>query len=322
MSKTIAALYDTITHAHDAVRDLEAHPSFHAQDLSVISQNSDRRYSRYIDEMGFKQQATITEQGAGTGATIGTAVGALVGLLVGTSMLVLPGVGALVVLGPIGATIAGAGVGAAVGGLTGALIGYGVDHGDAQMYTEAVRRGASLVLVRSAEADVELAVEILESYNPIDIEKRQDHWRTMGWGGFDEQGEPYTQEQITKEYDTYPAEVRTYRPGQGVRHYEPREIFDTVDPALREDFSEHYRQHPPTRSLSSEGFTHADAYNIGAELARQERYNKMQWEEAQAEAHRQWAARHDQRDEHWEEVKDRVHYAWHKARATFYEKTM
>lgn len=322
MSKTIAALYDTISHASAAVHELEQHPNFTAQDMSVISQNNDRRYSRYLDELGFDEDATTIEQGAGAGATVGTAVGALVGLLAGTSMLALPGVGALVVLGPLGATLAGAGMGAAVGGLAGALIGYGVEHGDAQMYTEAVRRGASLVLVRAAEADVELAVSVLERHSPIDIEKRQEHWRKMGWGGFDEQGEPYTHEKLTEEYNSYPEEVRTYRPGQGVRHYGPRELFDTVDPALRDDFSNHYRENPPARTSPDASFNHADAYNIGAELARQEKYRKMQWEEAQAEVHRQWALKHDQRDEHWEEVKERVQYAWHRARATFHEKTM
>ena len=265
-------------------------------------------------------ETTTTEKGAGTGAAVGAAVGALTGLLVGTSMVVLPGVGAIMALGPIGATLAGAGVGAAVGGLGGALIGYGVEESDAQMYTEAVRRGSSLVLVRAAEADVQDVVDILEKHAPVDIEKRQEHWRSMGWEGFDKDSDPYSAQQVTSEYDSYPEEVRSYRPGVGVRHYGPHNMFSATDPGLREDFSTHYKNNPPR--TQPENFTHADAYNLGSKLASQDKYRKMKWEDAQAEAHKVWAKEHDLRDEHWEEVKDRVQYAWHKTKSKFHEKTM
>jgi hypothetical protein len=89
-----------------------------------------------------------------------------------------------------------------------ALVGFGVEQDDAHVYSEAVRRGASLVLVRAAEVDVSEAVAILERHAPVDIEKRSAHWRTAGWQHFDEQAQPYTPSQLATEHDSYPDEVR------------------------------------------------------------------------------------------------------------------
>ena len=185
MAKTIAALYDNVSDVYKAVRELKDSSYFTSDDINIVSQDVDKRYSKYIDDktdsVNLKDDVTTpTEAGAGAGATAGTVIGALVGLMVGTSTIILPGVGAILALGPIGATLAGAGAGAAIGGLTGALVGYGIEQSDAQIYSEAVRRGSSLVLVRADEAHVNKATSILEKYNPIDIEKRAEHWRSNG----------------------------------------------------------------------------------------------------------------------------------------------
>ena len=321
MAKTIAALYDNISDAYKAVNDLVKTNDFSINDINVISQDADQRYSQYVKAMDMDEQphvTTPTEAGAGAGATAGTVIGAMVGLLVGTSTIILPGVGAILALGPIGATLAGAGVGAAIGGLTGALVGYGIEHSDAELYTEAVRRGASLVLLRSEEANVDKAVDILDRYNPIDVEKRSEHWRTSGWDGFKKDADPYTHDKITSEYNSYPEDVRTRRDGYGVKNYPYTGDYEIDDMDLRQDFSRHMQSNPP-KNLNRSAYT--SAYNLGSNLGRQEKFGKMKWEDAQAEAHKMWAEEHDRKDEHWEEVKDRVQYAWHKTKSKYYEKT-
>ena len=329
-TKTIAALYDHMADASKAVRDLVDTTYFSNEDINIISQDADNRHSRHLNDDHDDDTVTATEAGAGAGATAGTVIGALVGLLVGTSTIVLPGVGAILALGPIGATLAGAGVGAAIGGLTGALVGYGIDESDAKLYTEAVRRGGSLLLLRADEDKLNVATEILERHNPVDIERRSEHWESKGWSGHDEKAPAYTHDQIKKEYSSYPEDVRTGRDGYRVGLYENAPSttrsassgshFSFDDDDLRKDFSSHYESNPPSRTDINRK-TYLSAYDFGAGMGRSEKYRDMKWEQAQADAHKIWAEQHDARDEHWEELKDRVQYAWHKSKAKYHEKS-
>lgn len=324
MTKTIAALYDDITHAHDAIRELTRNPHFVSDDISLVGQDADSRYSRYIKEFEIDEKiVTPIEASAGAGATAGTVVGGLVGLLAGMSLIVLPGAGPVLALGPIGATLAGAGVGAAVGGLAGALVGVGIESSHAELYTEAVRRGSSLLLVRAREEHVDEAIEILKRHSPVDIEKRAEHWRDLGWTNFDAEAEPYNYEQITSEYQSYPEEIRFGRPGYGVNTYagaiSPPAFANSDE--LSAQFDQHFEHHPPHQASTLSRADYTAAYELGAQLAYDEKINKMRWEQAQAEAHKRWAEQHDRRDESWEEIKDRVQYAWHKVKAEYYEAT-
>ena len=307
MSKTITAVYDDIQNAHDAIRDLKQTGSFSDSDLSLISLDADNRYSRYLDDDATDDEATITEASAGAGATAGAVVGALTGLLLGTSVLVMPGVGAIVALGPIGATLAGSGIGAALGGLTGALVGMGIDHDDATLYREAVRRGSTLVLVRASDTNVDRAVEILNDHHPVDVEKRADHWRTTGWSGeANKEAEAYNTQRLQQEHSSYPETARARGTG---RIYS----YTGDDTDYTTDFQNHFKQNPPSDSRSYNDY--APAYMFGMESGRSKHYEKMNWNEAQAQLHKSWAEQHDARDEHWDEVKDRVQYAWHKVKS-------
>jgi hypothetical protein len=67
----------------------------------------------------------------------------------------------VVAAGPLATALVGAGVGAATGGLIGALVGLGISKEDANAYAEGVRRGGSLVVVRSDDAMADRARDIL-----------------------------------------------------------------------------------------------------------------------------------------------------------------
>ena len=92
-----------------------------------------------------------TEDNAAVGAISGAAVGTIVGVLVAGSTFVLPGLGTLLVGGPLAAALAGAGVGAASGGLLGALTGSGIPEAEAQEYANQVQAGNAIVVVHSDE---------------------------------------------------------------------------------------------------------------------------------------------------------------------------
>ena len=200
--KTITAVFDTLSQARHALHELERTSYFNREDVSLVSLDVDNRYSKHLNEE-HHDEPSPEATGAGAGATAGAVIGALTGLLLGTSILVMPGVGAILALGPIGATLAGAGVGAAIGGLTGALVGLGVDDHDAEIYQEAVRRGGTLLLVRAPTDHVEDAVTILNNHNPVNLDKRAEEWRNDGWGSDDYVQEPYSAEAIKKERARY-----------------------------------------------------------------------------------------------------------------------
>ena len=97
-------------------------------------------------------------------------LGGVAGWLLGVSALALPGIGPIVGIGILWATLAGAGIGAAAGGLGGALIGHGVDEEHAREYEEHVRQGRTLVTVHAADqAQQQQARTILDHAGGTDV---------------------------------------------------------------------------------------------------------------------------------------------------------
>ena len=67
----------------------------------------------------------------------------------------------------------------------------GIPREHADIYAEAVRRGGTLVTVRTEDAFSDRVSDILNRHSPVDIEERAESWRQAGWRGFDERAEPY-----------------------------------------------------------------------------------------------------------------------------------
>ncbi len=213
--RTIVALFDDYREAGGAIRELES-VGVPSTDMNLIANNAGNRYGDY-PQYGVDRPAradhTDTASGAGTGAGIGAVLGGAAGLLAGIGALAIPGVGPVVAAGALVATLAGAGVGAAVGGLVGALLEAGIPREHADIYAEAVRRGGTLVTVRTDDALSDRVTDILNRHSPVDIEERAESWRQAGWKGFDERAEPYagpssTDRPLRTDLDTRP-EART-----------------------------------------------------------------------------------------------------------------
>jgi uncharacterized protein (TIGR02271 family) len=64
------------------------------------------------------------------------------------------------------------------------LINNGVPHDDAHAYAEGVRRGHTLVAVRCDDDEVDRVVDILDGEDVLDLDERQDAWRSEGWSGY------------------------------------------------------------------------------------------------------------------------------------------
>lgn len=168
----ITRLYDSYSHAQIVVRDLKA-IGVPESDISVFANPN--------GEGGYEEEASNTA----TGASLGAAVGGGAGLLTGLGMMAIPGVGPVVAAGWLAATLAGAVAGAASGGIIGALTEIGHSREDSEVYAEGLRRGGTLVTVRTVpprETEVEL---VMDRSQPVDTGTRRAEYARAGWTGFD-----------------------------------------------------------------------------------------------------------------------------------------
>ena len=177
-TRTLTALYDRYDDATNAVTKLEAAGIPHA-DISLVGGEAERAEDGAGTVAGETTGHAAT--GAGTGATLGTVLGGGAGLLAGLGMLAIPGVGPVVAAGWLVATLTGAGIGAAAGGLTGSLTGAGMSEADAHAYSEGVRRGGTVLSVRTDDARSTRVMDILEEHGAVDLDERQEGWRQSGW---------------------------------------------------------------------------------------------------------------------------------------------
>ena len=178
MAKTLVALFDTNAEAQRAVQAL-IDAGLARDEISLISHKSD---SQEAGDAG--NESAVPSSWAVAGAEVGAAVGGFGGLLLGLSALAIPGIGPIVVAGPLAAALMGAGLGAAAGGLFGALTDLGIPAEEAGYYAEGVRRGSALVMVTVEDSLVDRLILILNHHNPIDLHERVAQWRQSGWTGF------------------------------------------------------------------------------------------------------------------------------------------
>jgi hypothetical protein len=203
--KTVVGLYDDLGDARQAVAELKGR-GFGDAEVSLVANASTEEYHRYFDTTSGAYRAEVVEDtgsGAGTGAGIGAILGGIAGLLAGLSIITIPGVGPILGAGPVASTLMGAVAGGLVGGLLGALTDLGVPEEHAGYYSEGVRRGGTLVIVKTNVGQVDQATNILQKFNPVDVEQRVSSWRQGGWTGYDPKSDPYTAERIAEERRTY-----------------------------------------------------------------------------------------------------------------------
>jgi hypothetical protein len=178
--KTLSRVYDSYAQARSAVSDLEA-AGMRSSEISIVA-------NKYVS----KEYADMDDvSAAGKGAGVGAAVGGTAGLLAGLGLLAIPGLGPVVAAGWFAATALGAAAGAATGGIVGALVDAGESKESAHVYSEAVRRGGTLVTVRVADEEASRIQAILDRYQPIDPVVRGAEYQREGWKTFDPAAPPY-----------------------------------------------------------------------------------------------------------------------------------
>ena len=174
-------VYDTYAQAQQVITKLEK-IGVPSADISLIG---NKHVSDAHVNVGDSSDAS-------PGAGVGAAVGGGVGLLAGLGMMAIPGLGPVVAAGWLASTALGAVAGAATGGLIGAMIDAGVSEEHAHVYSETVRRGGTLVTVRTTSVPADSIAATMDEYQPVDAQLRREEYSRLGWTQFDPKAPTYT----------------------------------------------------------------------------------------------------------------------------------
>jgi hypothetical protein len=157
---TVIATYPDHGSAEDAVRRLQ-NDGIPMQNLSIIGKD----FRSVEQPVSFITTGVVVKGGV----KIGAWSGGLFGLLVGAAFLILPGVGPVVIAGPLAAAmlggVEGALAGAAFGGLMGALVGLGVSKDKAIRYESQAKAGKFLVTMQGDGSQIERAKSLFTAGN-------------------------------------------------------------------------------------------------------------------------------------------------------------
>ncbi len=155
--RTVVGLFDERDSAENAIRRL-MDDGIDRNSISIAMKDV-REASAWNEEIEVND---LSGEGATAGLVSGAGVGALVGIALVGSTVLLPGVGAFLIGGPIAAALTGAGIGAVSGGLIGGLIGAGIPEDEAEHFASGIDRGGIFVSAHIPEAQVAEARRIFD----------------------------------------------------------------------------------------------------------------------------------------------------------------
>ena len=163
-SNAVVAVYDSHSAAEDAIAELQK-SSFDMTKVSIVGKD----YHTEENVVGYYNTGDRMKYWGSMGAFWG----GLWGLLVGAAFFWIPGVGPLLVAGPVAAWIVGALEGAVVvGGLSvlgAALYSAGIPKDSILKYETAVKADKYLVVVHGTGDEVAKAKNILSQTRPAEV---------------------------------------------------------------------------------------------------------------------------------------------------------
>lgn len=162
--KMVLGIFQSKADANNTVLDLRD-KGYEEEKISIIT-----RDTKHVHSLSSNSGSNVT-----TDAATGGMIGALAGLLIGVAAIAIPGLGGILVGGPVAAILgltsltgtaaSSAITGALVGSLAGGLIGIGLPEGDATQYESSIKEGGTLVIVPlTNEADQE-AKSVMKLHN-------------------------------------------------------------------------------------------------------------------------------------------------------------
>jgi uncharacterized membrane protein len=167
------AIYDTHEQAEQAVKELQK-SGFDMKKLSIVAKNP------HAEEhvVGFYNAGDRMKHWGGVGAFWGS----LWGMLFGSAFFFIPGLGPILVAGPLVAWVVGALEGAVVGGglsaIGAGLFSIGIPKNSILDYELALKTDKFLVLANGTAEDAARVKDIIQKTDPSAL-----HMHTLGQGG-------------------------------------------------------------------------------------------------------------------------------------------
>ncbi|HLL60770.1 MAG TPA: DUF1269 domain-containing protein [Candidatus Nitrosocosmicus sp.] len=161
MAHLVTGIFFDSKSAGDAVAELKE--MGFTKDISIVAKDlkDDELKSHDIKK-------DVTDVAAGS-AAIGAGMGALTALLVGAATITLPGIGGILLTGPLLAA-AGAAGGALTGGLVGALVDAGLPEEKAKAYAHHIEKGEVFVSVSVSSEQEQEVSEVFIKHGVVDMD--------------------------------------------------------------------------------------------------------------------------------------------------------
>lgn len=190
----VSGLFDSYDEAFDAMAALRE-AGIDRGDLSLVTNHTVFETSRQA-RLCATAQPSPTAQSAPVSPREDPVAEAL-------GIMTLPGIGAVAVLGWVTASLVGV-AGSARNGSGPASLVTTLQQSDigeraAETYSEALRRGSTLLLIRCANEAVGKVEALLDEWGSVKIDQRRDLYVAEGWIAFDRSLPPLTQEEIERD---------------------------------------------------------------------------------------------------------------------------
>ena len=145
----VVAVFDSLKTAKEALNALET-AKIPAECVSLVTHSVEDQTPQTETMQYGDDTASDAAKGAG--------VGGLFGLLLAAPLLAIPGIGLMLIAGPLAMGLTGA----IVGGFLGSMAGWGVSEDRVAEYEQQVREGAVLIVVNGDPQEVAKSHGILE----------------------------------------------------------------------------------------------------------------------------------------------------------------
>ncbi|MGW6780250.1 hypothetical protein ACWF50_19745 [Brucella pseudogrignonensis] len=192
----VSGLFDSYDEAFDAMAAL-SEAGIDPADLSLVTNNTVFETSRQARLCATTPQPSPVAQSEPVSAQRENPVVEALGIMT------LPGIGAVAVLGWVTASLVGV-AGAARNGsqpvsLATTLLQSDIGEREAETYSEALRRGSTLLLVRCSNEAVRKVEALLDEWGSVKIDERRDLYVAEGWIAFDHTLPALTLEEIDRD---------------------------------------------------------------------------------------------------------------------------
>lgn len=191
MARVVIAVFDSQYIAKKAVQELCSY-GFERDFIHIMRKLNPQKDHTKISDVQIKRiksEVFVDEVKAGSqvGAGIGAAIGLSAGLLINLGALPFSWVAITdllsIALVLFGAMLTGAFLGFIVGRLLGGSIGFGFPESEAEQYARNVCPSGIQVSVFADRTTVETVLEILNKFNPLEIQEETTSSLKPGWIG-------------------------------------------------------------------------------------------------------------------------------------------